>query len=84
MSQNEIEQILRENGLTITELIFKENVRKLRQQSGETIISTANKLGIKYGKYRLIESYSPINVKFETMERIANYYNIKVADLFRF
>lgn len=83
MHQDEIEQILKENGLTETELIFKENVRKLRKKSGKTIMEAAMAMGLKYGKYRLIESLTPVNVKFETMETIANYYKISVSDLFK-
>lgn len=83
MHQDEIEQILKENGITETELIFKENVRKLRKKSGKTIMEAATAMGLKYGKYRLIESFTPINVKFETMETIANYYKISVSDLFK-
>lgn len=84
MNASDVDKILQENGLTETELIFKTNVKKLRLQSKEqlTISETAQALGIKYGKYRLIESYTPINVKFETMERIAKYYQVEVKDLF--
>ena len=83
-SQNEeIDLILKQNGLTETELIFKENVKRLRLGTNKTIVETANALGLKYGKYRLIESLTPVNVKFKTMERIANYYHIPVSDLFK-
>ena len=83
MQNNDIDSILKENGLTETELIFKENVKKLRLQSGTNLVDTAAALGMKYGKYRLIESLTPLNVKFETMEQIARYYNIPVSDLFK-
>ena len=83
MYPDEIEQILKDNGLTETELIFKENVRQLRLKTGDTITEAAKKMGIKYGKYRLIESLTPVNVKFETMEIIAHYYKISVSDLFK-
>lgn len=83
MEHDEVEQILKKNGLTETEIIFKENVRQLRLKEGKTIMETANLLGLKYGKYRLIESLTPVNVKFETMERIAKCYNIPVCDLFK-
>lgn len=83
MKQDEIEQILKKNGLTETEIIFKENVRQLRLKDGKTIVETANLLGLKYGKYRLIESLTPVNVKFETIELIAKHYNIQVSDLFK-
>lgn len=83
MHQDEIEKLLRENGLTETELIFKENVRRLRKKKGDTIMTAATAMGLKYGKYRLIESLTPVNVKFETMEVIANYYKVSVSDLFK-
>ena len=85
MLTNEVDAILKETGLTETELIFKNNVKRLRKESpgSPTLVETAEALGIKYGKYRLIESFTPVNVKFETMERIAKYYNIPVADLFK-
>jgi len=83
MEKNEIDLILKESGLTVTELIFKENVKRLRLKTGETIYNTATAIGMKYGKYRLIESLTPINVKFETMEQIANYYGVPVSDLFK-
>lgn len=82
-NKDEIDSILSSNGLTETELIFKENVKKLRKRSGFTITQTAIALGLKYGKYRLIESLTPVNVKFETIERIAKYYGIPVSDLFK-
>jgi len=37
MEKNEIDLILKESGLTVTELIFKENVKRLRLKTGETI-----------------------------------------------
>ena len=82
-SRTDSERILTDTGLTETELIFKENVRKLRKKTGRTIVETAEDLGLKYGKDCLIESMTPVNVKFETMERISNHYGIPVSDLFK-
>lgn len=84
MHNNEIEAILKETGLSETELIFKSNVKKLRKNypGSPSIMDMSKALGINYGTYRLIESYTPINVKFETMEKIARFYNIPVKELF--
>lgn len=81
-----IDEILIENGLTETELIFKSRVKELRLQSPgkPTISETASAIGIKYGTYRMIESMTtPVNVKFMTMEKIAKYYKIPVSHLFQ-
>lgn len=83
MDGHDIDSILKDNGLTETELIFKDNVKKLRLGTGLTIEDTAAAMGLKYGKYRLIESLTPVNVKFETMEIIAKYHGVPVSDLFR-
>jgi len=85
MQHNEIDSILKETGLTETELIFKSNVKQLRKNApGQpTIKAFADSIGLTYGTYRLIESFTPVNVKFETMERIAKYHNISVSELFK-
>lgn len=85
MQREEIEAILKDTGLTETELIFKTNVKRLRLNypGAPTIVEMAKSLGLKYGTYRLIESFTPVNVKFETMEKIANYHHIPVSDLFK-
>lgn len=82
---DEIDSILRENGLTETELIFKSKVKRLRKNypGSPTISKMAEIIGLKYGVYRLIESLTPINVKFETMEKIARTHGIPVSDLFK-
>ncbi len=84
MQNKEIDLILKEHGLTETELIFKSNVKKLRESLPvkPTLVEMANYLGLSYGTYRLIESLSPVNVKFETMERIAKFHGIPVSKLF--
>lgn len=78
-------KILTENGLTETELIFKTKLKRLRQSQPDhpTLQQTADRIGMKYGKYRLLESYTPVNVKFETIELIAQYYNIPPYELFK-
>ena len=84
MEHQEIDSILKDTGLTETELIFKTNVKKLRLNypGSPTLMQMSDALGLKYGTYRLIESYTPINVKFETMEKIANFHQIPVSKLF--
>lgn len=85
MHIDDINTILKEKGLTETELIFKTKVKSLRENSPgkPTLVETANAIGIKYGTYRLIESYTPHNIKFSLLEQIANYYNIPVSELFK-
>lgn len=84
MQNSEIDLILKEYGLSETELIFKTNVKRLRESQADppTLVKMAEHLGMTYGTYRLIESLSPVNVKFSTMERIAKYYGISVSKLF--
>lgn len=83
MQMDEIEKILKETGLCETELIFKHNIKQLRRMKKKTIMQAATEMGLKYGKYRLMESLTPLNVKFETFELIAKYYNVSVSDLFK-
>ena len=82
---NDGDFILKQNGLTVTELIFKTNVKKLRKcyPGSPTITEMAEIIGLKYGTYRVIESLTPNNVKFETMEKIARTHSIPVSDLFK-
>ena len=84
MENQEINSILKDTGLTETELIFKTNVKNLRLNypGSPTLMQMADSIGLKYGTYRLIESYTPVNVKFETMEKIANFHQIPVSKLF--
>ena len=85
MNKEEIEKILKDNGLSEAELIFKSNVKKLRVAApgSPSMVDTAQAIGINYGTYRLIESLTPVNVKFETMDKIAHYYNVSVDVLFK-
>ncbi len=85
MQCEEIDEILKDTGLTETELIFKTNVKNLRLKypGSPTIAEMATALGLKYGTYRLIEIFTPVNVKFETMEKIAKYHKISVSYLFK-
>lgn len=85
MEKKDIDKLLKENGLCEAELIFKSNVKRLRLAAPgkPTMVEAAAQIGIKYGTYRLIESYTPVNVKFETMEKIADFYNVSIAELFK-
>lgn len=84
MDANEIEELLQEYNLTETELIFKNNIKRLRANypGAPTMVEVAKNIGINYGKYRLMESMTPLNVSFKTMEQIAKYYGVTVESLF--
>jgi len=71
--------------MTSTEINFKNNLVKLRQQSGLSKYKICKDIGLSYGSYSRLEDYRKETVpSFATMEKLAAYYGVTVSSLFDF
>lgn len=62
---------------------FSRNIRELRIKHNETQLSISFKLGLDYRGYQKMESKNPPDIRFSTIIKFLNYYNIKFEDLIK-
>ena len=69
--------------MTETEKAFKKNLVKLRESKGLSRYNISTILKIDYSYYNRLENMDKsTSPSFELLEKIANYYELRVADLF--
>lgn len=67
-----------------TEKILKENLKKVRINSGKTGYAIAKELKLQSGYYyRLEDPENHVQPRYETLEKIAALANIEVYQLFQ-
>lgn len=67
-----------------TELIFKENLKRVREQKGVSRYAAAADLTLDRKYYYSLENPTKhMNPSFEKLEQLATYYNVTVSDLLK-
>lgn len=70
--------------MTETEKIFKENVKRLREESGQSKYKICKEAQIDYSQYSRFENPNKESQPgFETMEKIAHFHEIPVYELLK-
>lgn len=67
-----------------SEIIFRKNIIYLRMLNGISAYRVSKDTSINISYYYHLEDLSkPINPRFETFDKLADYYGITVSDLFK-